>query len=188
MNLLTIWNRIDARRSLGADAGVTAAANLAIAAMGFCTGIIAARMLGPHGRGELAAIQTTASCIGSFAMIGMPEALVYFTAQKPAQAGRYLGTASGLSLVASAPFMAAAYLAMPLLLHAQGASIVAAARWYLMIAPIWAIVGMMCHPLRGVGDFQALERHQAHPAGVRPLRTRTCAPVWTKDCGVCGLR
>jgi O-antigen/teichoic acid export membrane protein len=155
MNILATWNRLGGQRSLSADASVTAVTNLAVAAMGFCTGIITARMLGPHGRGELAAIQTTPSFIGSFAMIGMPEALVYFSAQQPAQAGRYLVTAAGLSLGASVPFIAVAYLAMPLLLHAQGAGLVAAARWYLLIAPIWAIVGMMHHPLRGTGDFHS---------------------------------
>ena len=142
-------------RAIRRDAAVTAATNICIAVMGFCTGIITARMLGPHGRGELAAIQTAPSFIASFAMIGMPETLVYFSAQKPGRAARYLGTATGLSLTACVPFVAIAFLAMPLLLHAQGTGIVAAARWYLLIAPIWALAGMMYHPLRGIGDFQA---------------------------------
>ena len=155
MNILAVGKRMGGRRSLGADASVTAATNMAIAGMGFCTGIVAARMLGPRGRGKLAAIQTTPSFIALFALVGMPEALVYFSAQKPAQAGRYLVTATGLSLAASVPCMALAYLGMPLLLHAQGTNIVAAARWYLLIAPIWAVVAMMYHPLRGIGEFQA---------------------------------
>ena len=118
MNLRPSGIGSSARRSLGADATLTAATNLAIA-HGLLHRNIAARLLGPHGRGELAAIQTTPSFFGSFAMIGMPEALVYFSAQKPAQQDVIWGPQSG-SPGGSAPFTAAAYLAMPLLLHAQG--------------------------------------------------------------------
>jgi O-antigen/teichoic acid export membrane protein len=148
-------NRIFSARSLHTDATVTAATNLALAAMGFGTGIITARMLGPHGRGELAAIQTTPSAIGALAMIGMPEALVYFSAQRPARAGRYLGTATVLALAASVPLVAIGYLAMPLLVRAQGPDILVGARSYLLIAALYATTGMLYHPLRGCGDFHA---------------------------------
>jgi O-antigen/teichoic acid export membrane protein len=151
--MVGLWNRICSARSLQIGAILTAATNLSVGAMGVCTGIIAARMLGPHGRGQLAAIQITPSAIGSFAMIGMPEALVYFSAQQPAMAGRYLGTATVLALTASMPLMLVAYFVMPLLLHAQGPDIVADARWYILIAMLYATVGMLYHPLRGRGDF-----------------------------------
>ncbi len=137
------------------DATLTAATNLAIAAIGFCTGIISARILGPHGRGELAAIQTTPSAIAALAMIGMPEALVYFCAQQPRQAGVYLGTATAVALAASVVLTAAAYLAMPWLVHAQAPAVIADARCYLLIATIYATTGMLYHPLRGCGDFRA---------------------------------
>jgi len=151
--LFGFWLRLRDQRSLGADATVTAATNVAMAAISFCTGIAAARMLGPLGRGELAAIQTTPSVIATFAMIGMPEALVYFSAREPGQSGRYLKTGIVLALVASVPFMLVAWLSMPFLIHAQSVKVISDARWYLMIAPIWAIVAMMYHPLRGIGDF-----------------------------------
>lgn len=152
MKLREVWRRLRDQRSLSADATLTAVTNLAMGAMGFCTGIITARMLGPHGRGELAAIQTTPSVIATFAMIGMPEALVYFSAREPDRSGRYLGTAVALALTACIPFMLLAWLTMPLLIHAQSVRIISDARWYLLIAPIWAI-SMMYHPLRGIGDF-----------------------------------
>jgi O-antigen/teichoic acid export membrane protein len=123
--------------------------------MGFFTGIFAARMLGPHGRGELAAIQTAPSVIASFAMVGMAEALVYFSAREPDAAGRYLGTAVGVALVSCLPFMAAAYLAIPLLVHAQSPTIIRDARGYLLIAPLYATAGMLYQPLRSTGEYRA---------------------------------
>ena len=155
MKVKAIWTRVWMSRSRSADASLTAGTNIAIAIVGLCTGIASARLLGPHGRGELAAIQTTASAFATFAMIGAPEALVYFSAQQNADAGRYLGTAIALALTACIPFSAVAYLAMPWMLRAQAANIISDARWYLLIAPLYATVGMMYVPLRGTGDFAA---------------------------------
>jgi O-antigen/teichoic acid export membrane protein len=137
-----------------ANTAVTAAASLVIALFGMATGIVAARLLGPHGRGELAAIQTTPSFIAAVAMLGLPEAVTYYSAQNPGEVGRYLGTASMLAFAASIPFMILGYLAMPLLLRAQDVAVVTGARWYLLIAPSWALQGMLPHAVRGAGDFE----------------------------------
>src|SRR5262249_12188501 len=51
------------------------------------------------------------------------------------------------------PFLVAGYLAMPLLLSAQSSTIIAGARWYLLIVPVYAMVGMPHGSLRGRGDF-----------------------------------
>jgi O-antigen/teichoic acid export membrane protein len=88
-------------------------------------------------------------------MLGMPEAVVYYSARDQAAAGRYLGSAVIVALASSVPFMALAYLLTPLLLNAQASSIVSAGRWYLLLVPIFALVGMLAHPLRGRGDFVA---------------------------------
>src|SRR6202030_2462068 len=77
---------------------ITAATNIALAVLGMVSGILAARLLGPHGRGELAAIQTWPSFIASLAMLGMPEAVVYYSARAPSTAGRYLGSAVMVAL------------------------------------------------------------------------------------------
>jgi O-antigen/teichoic acid export membrane protein len=155
MNPTRLWRRARTLSPFAANTAVTAAANLVIALFGMVTGIAAARLLGPFGRGELAAIQSTPGFIASLAMLGLPEALTYYSARNPGQAGRYLGTASVLALAAAVPFMIAGYLAMPTLLHAQNAGVISAARWYLLIAPIWAVAGMLPHPLRGSGHFDA---------------------------------
>jgi O-antigen/teichoic acid export membrane protein len=155
MNPARLWRRAHAMNPFAANAAVTAAANLVLAVFGIVTGIAAARLLGPHGRGELAAIQTTPSFIATLAMLGLPQALTYYSAQNPGQAGRYLGTASVLAVSASVPFMIAGYFAMPTLLRAQDGAVIAAARWYLLTAPIGAIIGMLPAPLCGSGHFDA---------------------------------
>jgi O-antigen/teichoic acid export membrane protein len=153
MILLPILLKVRSLGSFGANTVFTVAANLTIAAMGMGTGIIAARLLGAQGRGELAAIQTWPSFIGALAMMGMPEAIIYHSARDSGAAGEYLGSGILLAVIASLPFMPVAYFMMPVLLHAQSPTIIRAARWYLFIVPIYATVGMLHNPLRGLNDF-----------------------------------
>jgi len=148
-----LWRKLHGTNEFAANTVLTAGANVVLAGLGMVSGILAARLLGPHGRGELAAIQSWPSFIASLAMLGMPEAIVYYSARDQAAAGRYLGSAIVLALISSVPFMVAAYLLMPLLLHAQTPTILWAGRWYLLLVPIFALVGLFAHPLRGRSDF-----------------------------------
>jgi len=148
----SLWGRFSSG-GFAAHAAVTAGTNLLLAALGMTSGVLAARLLGPHGRGQLAAIQNWPSFIANLAMFGMPEAIVYYSACDRSAAGRYLGSAIVVALASSVPFIAAAYLLMPMLLHAQASPIMCAGRWYLLLVPIYALVGMLMHPLRGRSDF-----------------------------------
>jgi antigen flippase len=150
-----VWRRLHGVNPFLARVVLTAGTNGVLALLGFVTGTVAARLLGPQGRGELAAIQTWPSFIATIAMLGLPETLVYYCARSPARAGRYLGSAVAVGLLASLPFMVLGYLAMPFLLSAQSAEVVRAARGYLLIVPVFALVGLPYHPLRGLNRFVA---------------------------------
>jgi O-antigen/teichoic acid export membrane protein len=69
-----------------------------------------------------------------------------------------------LALISSLPFLAAGYMAMPLLLSAQSARIVGGARWYLLIVPVYGLVGMPYDSLRGRGDFSIWNGLRITPA------------------------
>jgi O-antigen/teichoic acid export membrane protein len=132
----------------------TATTSGIIALIGFMTGVLGARLLGPDGRGELAAMQMWPSTLATIAMLGLPDSLVYYSARESGRAGRYLGSAVALALLSSVLFIGVGYLAMPGLLGAQSSETVAAARCYLLLlAPIFVVVGMPIHPLRGLSDF-----------------------------------
>ncbi len=147
------WRRARAIGRFGSDVLLTVATNVLLAMVGLFTGVLAARLLGPTGRGELAAIQMWPSFIATMAMLGLPEALVYFCAREPDRAGRYLGSAVTLALVSSLPFTTAGYFLVPVLLAAQPAEVVAVSRWYFLLVPLFALVGLPYHPLRGRQDF-----------------------------------
>lgn len=69
---------------------LTAGGNIVIAATGAIGGILAARLLGPVGRGELAAAIVWAGILGILVQLGMPQAITYFTARYTEQVGAIL--------------------------------------------------------------------------------------------------
>lgn len=139
--------------SFAKQAAITGGTNGGIAILGLVTGTLAARMLGPTGRGELAAIQTWAVFLGALATLGLSEAVVLFCARGPERAGRYITSALVLGLIGCLPILLLGYLLMPLLLSAQTPQIVHAARWYLAIAIVYVITGAPYGGLRSLRDL-----------------------------------
>jgi len=75
------------------------ATNSALTAVAVATGVIAPRLLGPSGEGELAAIQTWPMLLGTLAMLGLDSALVYFIARDPESGKQLTATATVIGLV-----------------------------------------------------------------------------------------
>lgn len=139
-------------KSFGAHVLLTSGSNILLALFGVLTGALAARLLGPDGRGQLAAIQMWPNFLAAIANLGLPEAIVYFSARSTARSGRYLGSAVTLTLLVSAAFIGLGYVALPLLLPAQSAAVIHTARWYLLLLPIQALY-LPQHSFRGLSDF-----------------------------------
>jgi O-antigen/teichoic acid export membrane protein len=71
--------------------------------VGFITGTLAARMLGPSGRGELAAILTIPTLLSIVAALGTTQSMTYYSARRPKQSGEILGSALFLTVIACLP-------------------------------------------------------------------------------------
>ena len=142
----------------------TAITNMTLGGLGIVTGVMVARWLGPVGRGELAAIQMWPSAIATIAMIGLPEALVYFSAKHPSQSREFLVTAVLTALVILPIFAALGYALMPFLLSMQSDHVVQGARGYLWLLPIYALVGLPHQALRGIQDFRLWNALRIVPA------------------------
>jgi O-antigen/teichoic acid export membrane protein len=79
----TLWRR---------PLGKTFIASGAIQALNVVTGVLLARSLGPHGRGELAAIMLWTILVVTLGSLGLPEALTYEIATDRERARRAIGT------------------------------------------------------------------------------------------------
>ncbi len=148
-----LWRSATSRRSFGAHVVLTSGTNILLMLLGVLTGVLVARLLGPDGRGQLAAIQLWAGFFALIAMLGLPEALAYYAAKGPDQAGHYLVSTVVLSLITSFVFVLIGYWLMPVVLSAQSPQIISAARWYLLLLPLTALGGVPYHALRGRSDF-----------------------------------
>jgi len=140
----------NAARSVASETFYTMVTNAVIAVLGLSTGVLAARMLGSVGRGELAAIQTWPTVIATLSMVGLADALIYFSARDPRSSGSSLVTATTLGLLFGSIGMVIAYMAMPFLLAGEPAGVIWYARMYLFIVPVFAINWMPFNLLRGI--------------------------------------
>jgi len=154
-NLRRLAKSLASSSSFATQLIMTSGTNQLLGLLGLVTGSCAARLFGPEGRGELAAIQMWPAFLATIANLGLPQALTFYSAQSSEKAGRYLGSATALALLASVPFMATGYVVLPHVLSTQPADTVAAARWYLLLLPIQALGTMPYHLLRGRSDFTA---------------------------------
>lgn len=108
--------------------------NLLIMLLAVVTGPLTARLLRPEGRGELAAIQSWSQFLMVIGVLGFTDSLVYYGSKRQKQLELAFTTWSIL-LPASILFMIIGYFAMPYLLAAQRAEVVAEARRYLFLIP-----------------------------------------------------
>ena len=131
----------------------TLVANVALAGLSFITGVTAARLLGPVGRGNLAAIQLWPSVLAVLAMLGMSDSLAYFSAKEPDRANVYLASSIQVALLSSIAFIGLGFVLLPQVLHHYPHTVVREARWYLILIPLYALVLLPSHALRGTSQF-----------------------------------
>jgi len=128
--------------------GATVLVNLA-------TGIITARLLGPVGRGEFAAVGLWLILPPMLATAGFQSAVVYFARHDP-EATRFSGIAGLLAAsLAFVPICAVFYWFAPQLMHGYSASIITLARiiMVLSVVNVWSVIGRQ--GLLAVKNFRA---------------------------------
>jgi O-antigen/teichoic acid export membrane protein len=115
---------------------LTLATNFGIMGLNVVTGSVNARVLGPAGRGELAAIQTIPSVLGMLALIGLPSAVGYFSARRPDEVRAFTATAASIFFMAAGPVMIGGFFLLPFALSHQPHSVVENARLYLVFVAL----------------------------------------------------
>ena len=140
------------------------ATNSALAVIAVATGVIAPRLLGPSGEGELAAIQTWPLLLGTLSMLGLDSALVYFISREPERGKQLTATAMLIGLLSSLLVGAIAWFAMPFLLSAQQPDVISAARVFLLVGVLYAVVGIPIGSLRGANSFAIWNLFRIAPA------------------------
>lgn len=135
------------------DVAISTTLNVGLILVNTATGLMAARLLGPTGRGELAAIMNWQVFGAMLATLGLPDAVIYFTARTARRASRQLATGAAVAFAASLVVTAVGWVLLPTLLASQSHAVVTTARWYLLSLPLEALWNFPDRSLRGQGDF-----------------------------------
>ena len=123
--------------------------------MGLLSGMLAARLLGVEGRGQLAAAQAWPLLLATMGSFGLTEAIAYFAARSPSRARATLTT----GLLLAVPFTLVAVLAgvwlLPRILRGQTLEVQRVAMLCLALVPLLTLSVAPAQALRGIKRYQA---------------------------------
>ena len=133
----------------------TAAANGALAVVGLLTGMLAARLLGAEGRGQLAAAQAWPLFLATLGSFGLTEAIAYFVARSPSRARAALATGLLLAVPVHPRRGRGRRVAAPAMLRGQTTEVQQVATLCLVLVPLLTLSAAPSQALRGVGRYRA---------------------------------
>ena len=150
--MLKIINNLNAK--FAGQIAFTFGTAIFVSILGMVSGILLARLLGPEGRGEFAAVQIWGSFFATLALMGLSESVLYFSAQDPGRARQYWVSGTLFALVMGFPILLMGYFILPLLLRTQSQEIVDITRWYMVgLFVLFAIGWMPLMVLQGLRQF-----------------------------------
>jgi len=134
----------------------TGAATAMILGCGIVSGLIAARSLGPTGRGELATITVWASVLLYAGTLGLPEAVAYFSAARGSDRERVWTTGQIAALALGLVITVAGWWLIPAIFAGRNATLVQSIRWYLVLFAIPGCASLCASAwLQGAGRLRA---------------------------------
>ena len=131
------------------------------------TGVMTAAALGPHGRGELAALMLAPQVLPAIATLGLHASLIYNVKEDSEREAEYLAANVLLTFSAGLAAVALGWLIEPLWLVQYGDNIMELGRWFLLITPLTTTSWAFTAALEARERFVLANR----PACLQPLVT-----------------
>jgi O-antigen/teichoic acid export membrane protein len=103
------------------------------------TGILTARVLGPAGRGELAAMILWPLLVASITTLGVPSSLIYYLRQRPQERRELIGSGFIMAVVLGSFAAVVAALILPWWLRQYSPFVIHTAQWFLITVPICSV-------------------------------------------------
>jgi O-antigen/teichoic acid export membrane protein len=132
------------------------ATNLAILAVNVATGLLTARVLGPDGRGRLAAMLLWPQFLAYGLNLGVPRALTFQLRNRPQEEPGLMGAALWLSLLLGLVASASGIFLIPEALHAYSQADVRFAQAVMPLAIAVLLSSILTSWQQGKGDFRRL--------------------------------
>lgn len=151
--------------------------------LAFGSSALAARTLGPDGRGALAAILVLPMLLPYLAALGAAQSTIFFTARRPQDVGRYLGTAVVLGVAASFAVCLAAWPLQAYVLRSFDSPVRHAGLLFLLFVPVNIIFSMPSSAFQGLQSFAAFNALRIMP---QFLYLAVLAAAWQLGLGEAG--
>ena len=119
------------------------------------TGILTARMLGPAGRGELAAMILWPLFVASVITLGVPSSLIYHLRSRAGERRNLVGSGFAMAAIMGCLAAAAASLILPWWLRQYSPETIRAAQWFLITVPLCSVTLAGRAVLEAEHDFAA---------------------------------
>jgi O-antigen/teichoic acid export membrane protein len=165
-------------RSGVAATAQTFLANVFILGINAGTGIITARLLGPSGRGELAAMIMWPQFLAYCLTLGVPSALLYNLKRYPGQASSLFSVALLLGTLMGLLATLVGVLFIPHWLTEYSPEVVRSAQWLMLTAPAGLLALMCTFALQAQEEFTLYNAARYLPPVLILLALGTLALVW----------
>jgi O-antigen/teichoic acid export membrane protein len=144
--------RVDSTRTIFG----TAVVSVLYVALGVVVASVLARTLGPHGRGEYAAIISLPMVLSTIAGFGFPSAILLEGSQRPKETGSAFVTAQLTTLLLLVPVGVACWILIPSLLGSHEADTIVSARWFVVLSvPAMGAFSLSTTAVQGTHAFRA---------------------------------
>ncbi len=134
---------------------LTLLGNGSLQLLSFASGLLAGRLLGPAGRGDLALIQTIPALMAVVGTVGLGEAAVYFCARERALAPRVVGTGLATVTLTSIAAAGVAAVLVAIAVPSGHGAVRAAAFASLVLCPIVGVYTVSYQPFRALDRLAA---------------------------------
>ncbi len=152
------------RQSVFTSLLTTLGSNLTIGVLGAVSGIIAARLLDPTGRGELAAAAAWTFISQAIMQWGIGLTIVYFVSREPKSAGSVLSAALILLVIQTVIIFFIGWLGTAVILERDNPAIVTSTRLYLLSVPFTLLILYISSMGQGLGRFRFFNVIRAFPS------------------------
>ena len=144
----------------------TFAASAVIRCLGVVSGVLAARLLGPRGRGELAVIVSLPLLLVPFGELEVPRSLAYETSRVGEIPRPLIATSFWLGLFLGCVQALILAVALPLYLPADKLHLLGASRWFILYLPATLVMTTLMGGDQGKGRFGRFSCLLALPAAL----------------------
>jgi O-antigen/teichoic acid export membrane protein len=156
---------------------VTAVTNLTLVGLGAVGAVLAARLLGPEGRGQLATAMVWALLITAVGTMGVPQALTYRAARDPASVGRIFGTALALLASQTLGVLLVGHWVIGRVLGGSSAQTLWTTRLYLLSVPSSLLIAYLSTLAQGLQRFSLCNGLRVLGAAGYPLGLVLAVPL-----------